>query len=124
MRSPKSVLLISFIVLFVQACCCTSDHTHVCQAHPEPPFTFDDGPPGTGLVFGTADFAATGSVLIKIQVEDLATYDGDEANITAWSGNGSAPTGTTTPIASTSRSIWGAPSPSVKDWQGRYFQRK
>ncbi|MHC5211842.1 MAG: hypothetical protein ACYTG2_14070 [Planctomycetota bacterium] len=58
----------------------------------EPPFELDpDRPPGPGLVFATADFSGSGSVLLKVQVEDLGTVAGEEASVTVWSGNGTAP---------------------------------
>jgi len=70
----------------------------LCSHHIEGPLCIDKSQPGLGLVFGTADFNANGSVLIKIQVEDLTTVMGTQATVTVWSGNGNAPgPGTTDP---------------------------
>lgn len=99
MRTSKAVLLaLCSGLLLLQAGCClcepapSGSHHLACDAHPEPPFDLEVKPPGPGLVFGTADFnPSTGTVLIKIQVQDLATEEGNQATITAWSGNGSPP---------------------------------
>ncbi len=93
--------LLLMCCLFLQACCCADSvaHRHVCLSHPEEPFDISDRPPGPGLVFGTADFDDDGFVLIKIQVEDLASDPGDQAAITVWSGNGDRPADSSTPPA-------------------------
>jgi len=102
MRSPKAVLLLCALVFFLQSCCCMDckqcpPRDKGCTMHPEPPFELPkDGPPGTGLVFGTVDFVGSGAVLIKIQVEELSSIPGETATITAWAGNGSVPTSTPT----------------------------
>ncbi len=92
MRLAYAALLASLLLL--QGCFIFpgNRHGHDCLSHPEPPFILPEGgPPGPALVFGTADFDDNGAVLIKLQVEDLSVYAGDEAEITAWGGNGEAP---------------------------------
>ena len=93
MRLSIVVLLSCVLSLLVTGCCSHlhRDHRHSCLNHPEPPFERDPGLPGPGLVLGTSDFDANGTVLIKLQVEDLAVYSGNEAKIIAWSGNGEPP---------------------------------
>jgi hypothetical protein len=117
MRGSKGfALLLCGLLLVLQACCCMNGqcgagggaqdhaqpaadaavavahaHTRVCAQHPEPPFDFEVKPPGPGIVYGTGDFDGGGAVLIKLQIQDLATIDGNEGTITAWSGNGDPP---------------------------------
>ena len=108
MQPWKRVLLLCSLLVVVQACCLDRGtcqpceprhHQKACQGHPEPPFNLQGQPPGPGLVFGTADFDSSGSVLIKLQIEDLASVPGNEATITAWSGNGSHPSTNASPPA-------------------------
>lgn len=70
----------------------------LCRHHLEGPLMPDKTLPGPGLVYATADFNSAGTVLIKVQVEDLTTVTGTAATLTVWSGNGNAPApGTTDP---------------------------
>lgn len=94
-------VLSSAVLFVVQGCSCKLPHyapnwdPRTCRAHIEPPFDISKVKPGElpgpGLVFGTADFSGTGTVLIKVQVEDLASVPGNQATISVWSGNGEAP---------------------------------
>jgi hypothetical protein len=61
------------------------------------PLDTRNAPPGAGLVFATADFSAGSGVLIKIQVEELATIPGTEATVKVWAGNGQHPASSATP---------------------------
>jgi|GEM_PF-2443677 len=97
MRRSMSTILLFSLLLVVQGCCCldedafASKYLMVCCNHLEAPFTIPAGGPGVGLVFGTADFNGAGTVLIKLQVEDLSAVSGNQAEVTAWSGNGAHP---------------------------------
>ncbi|HZL99570.1 MAG TPA: hypothetical protein VFD43_04885 [Planctomycetota bacterium] len=92
----KQAVLVSVGLFVVPSCCPLPEYPpewelRVCRAHLEPPFNTASSIPGPGLVFGTADFNGSGTVLIKIQVEDLAAIPGSQATITVWSGNGAEP---------------------------------
>ncbi len=111
MRTPKAVLLLCPLLLVLQGCCCLKDDCKttpapqgLCRNHREEPFKITGGP-GAGLVLATADFSSGGGVLIKIQVEDLAAVPNNQATITAWSGNGSAPT-TAPPVPSGATQVY------------------
>jgi hypothetical protein len=113
MRLSKLAMLLVALPVFLQACCClhaadpcehiSHRHAKACSGHPEPKFDLpkqaDGVPPSGGVVFGTSDFDSSGTVLIKIQVEDSVLVPGSEATITAWSGYGEHPASTSTPPA-------------------------
>lgn len=117
--SKLGSLALCALLLALQACCCMNGpcgagggvavqaqpaavaaveevglrHRLLCAGHDlETPFNLETKPPGPNLVFGTSDFDGAGAVLIKLQIQDLSTVPGNEATVTAWSGNGDAPT--------------------------------